>query len=474
MSLHLQGMRSNWVVAFIVALLTAATLASAQSPTTSPSDAATAPDQPLLKIEEIEQIVAPIALYPDSLLSQMFMASTYPLEIVQADRWAKENKDLKDKALTDALEKQTWDASVKSLVNFPQVLAMMSEKLDMTIKLGDAFIAQQADVMIAVQKLRGKAQAEGNLKSNEQQKVIVEAAPPADPTIVVQPHMFMVLGLIPHIRPIRITHRDTWHRTWSHSGWAWRSARRGDMRGETATGAAMTSISMSTATRTSTTTSTARSTSLKSRTDSPTGKPIAARGARMDARDKVDAAASSTIPNTAKVCPIVIREPLRNLAGPTSRGRLHRRATRTAGAPKPAGRTSPAEVPANSAAHKAPIAQVPAQGTAPGLPLARAGASPSTRPVPAQPPIDLPPSMVPIAAAAAPARPASAVSQAVPVLATPAPAGEAAHAAVDRTAADPAEADHAAAVDAAAAADGGNLNSNQRTTCVKTCKRTDR
>src|SRR5262249_41519970 len=111
-----------------------------------------------LKPEEIDQLIAPIALYPDSLLSQVFMASTYPVEVVQADRWAKENKTLKGDALATALEQQTWDPSVKSLVNFPDTLTMMSQKLDWTVKLGDAFLAQQKAVMDAVQKLRAKAQ----------------------------------------------------------------------------------------------------------------------------------------------------------------------------------------------------------------------------------------------------------------------------------------------------------------------------
>jgi hypothetical protein len=86
----------------------------------------------VFKSEEIEQLIAPIALYPDSLVSQILMASTYPLEVALADRWLKVNKTLKGDALTAALEQQTWDPSVKSLVNFPQVLGMMSEKLDMT------------------------------------------------------------------------------------------------------------------------------------------------------------------------------------------------------------------------------------------------------------------------------------------------------------------------------------------------------
>jgi len=129
---------------------------------------------PVFKPEELEQILAPIALYPDSLLAQIFMASTYPLEVVQADRWAKQNKDLKGDALTAALEKQQWDPSVKSLVNFPQVLAMMSEKLDWTQKLGDAFLAQQNDVMATVQTLRKRAADAGTLKTTKEQKVIVE------------------------------------------------------------------------------------------------------------------------------------------------------------------------------------------------------------------------------------------------------------------------------------------------------------
>jgi Protein of unknown function (DUF3300) len=138
------------------------------------------------KPEEIEQFVAPIALYPDSLVSQILMASTYPLEVVQADRWAKANKTLKGEALTRALEAQSWDPSVKSLVNFPQVLAAMSEKLDVTLKLGDAFLAQQKDVMNAIQRLRAKAQAQGNLKTTKEQTVIVEQ-PAAQTTVVEQP-----------------------------------------------------------------------------------------------------------------------------------------------------------------------------------------------------------------------------------------------------------------------------------------------
>src|ERR1044071_1537086 len=135
------------------------------------------------KPEEIDALVAPIALYPDSLVSQILIASTYPLEIVEADRFAKRNTSLKGDALTKALEAQSWDPSVKSLVNFPQVLAAMSEKLDVTQRLGDAFLAQQKDVLDAVQRLRAKAQAQGNLQTTKEQTVIVEQ-PAAQTTVI--------------------------------------------------------------------------------------------------------------------------------------------------------------------------------------------------------------------------------------------------------------------------------------------------
>jgi len=156
------------------------------------------------KQEELDQMLAPIALYPDSLLGQVLIASTYPLEIVQADRWSKANKNLKGDPLTAALEKQNWDPSVKSLVNFPQVLSMMSEKLDWTQKLGDAFLSQQKEVMDTVQKLRFKAKEAGNLKTTEQQKVIVQEkviiVEPASPQVIYVPayNPVVVYGVWPY------------------------------------------------------------------------------------------------------------------------------------------------------------------------------------------------------------------------------------------------------------------------------------
>jgi Protein of unknown function (DUF3300)/Chaperone of endosialidase len=135
---------------------------------------ATAPTQPLLKPAELDQLLAPIALHPDPLLSEVLVASTYPLEVVQADRWAKSNKALTGDALTAALAKQSWDDSVKSLVAVPSVLTMMSEQLDWTQKLGDAVLAQQADVMDAIQRLRTRARANGKLESTKEQTVTVK------------------------------------------------------------------------------------------------------------------------------------------------------------------------------------------------------------------------------------------------------------------------------------------------------------
>ena len=148
-------------------------------------------DQQVFKQEELDQILSPIALYPDSLLTQVLMASTYPLEVVEADRWAKKNKDMKGDALAKALEAQPWDPSVKSLVNFPPVLTMMSEKLDWTQKLGDAFLAQQEEVMGTIQNLRKKAEASGNLKTTKEQVVKVEKEviiiEPASPEVIYVP-----------------------------------------------------------------------------------------------------------------------------------------------------------------------------------------------------------------------------------------------------------------------------------------------
>jgi hypothetical protein len=126
---------------------------------------------------QIEQLVAPIALYPDSLLTQILMASTYPLEVVEAARWSRDNSTIKGEALQSAMQAQSWDPSVKALTAVPQTLEMMNDKIAWMEELGDAFLAQQQDVLGAVQKLRAEAQAAGNLQSTPQQIVTTAPAP---------------------------------------------------------------------------------------------------------------------------------------------------------------------------------------------------------------------------------------------------------------------------------------------------------
>jgi len=163
----------------------------AEAPLVDTYQQADVPAQPVFSVEQVEQMVAPIALYPDALLAQVLMAATYPIEVVQADQWLKKNRGLDDEALDSAVAAQPWDPSVKTLVFFPTVLERMAQDLAWTQDLGDAFLAQEADVMGAVQRLRRQAQDAGNLASNSQQivrthgsNIVVE---PADPTVVYVP-----------------------------------------------------------------------------------------------------------------------------------------------------------------------------------------------------------------------------------------------------------------------------------------------
>jgi Protein of unknown function (DUF3300) len=141
--------------------------------------------------EELTQMLAPIALYPDALAAQVLMASTYPLEVVEADRWRSQNKELKGDELDKVLLNKTWDPSVKSLCHFPDILRSMSDKLDQTRKLGDAFLGQEEEVMATIQELRGKARDQGNLKTTSEQKVIDESGTitiePANPEVIYVP-----------------------------------------------------------------------------------------------------------------------------------------------------------------------------------------------------------------------------------------------------------------------------------------------
>ena len=149
-------------------------VAQTSEPGNSPPAAPSQPSDQLLKPEQLEALVAPIALYPDDLLANVLAASTYPLEVVQADRWLKERKNLKGDALKTEVEKQAWDDSVKALASTADVLSMMSDKVDWTKNLGDAVLAQQPDVMDAIQRLRTKAYDNKKLVTTKQQKVSVQ------------------------------------------------------------------------------------------------------------------------------------------------------------------------------------------------------------------------------------------------------------------------------------------------------------
>ena len=167
--------RSTRALALAVSACLVMPIVQGQAPApAAPAAAPAAPAGAAVSQEELDKLLAPIALYPDALIAQILMASTYPLEIVEAARWSKSNPAVKDKALEEAMQKQAWDPAVKALAAVPQVLKQMNENLSWTQKLGDAFLADQKAVMTTVQTLRGKAQAAGNLKTTPEQVVKTE------------------------------------------------------------------------------------------------------------------------------------------------------------------------------------------------------------------------------------------------------------------------------------------------------------
>ena len=196
---HLEQARDTAMKAFIktvalmgLALLLPAPAGFAQDRPAVAPERPESPRRPAFRQEELDQMLAPIALYPDSLLSQVLMAATYPLEVVQAARWARANPGAKGADAVKATEPMNWDPSVKSLVAFPDVLAMMNERLEWTEQLGEAFLAQQPQVMDTIQGLRRRAEEAGNLESDERMAVtrrddyvMIE---PADPQMVYVPY----------------------------------------------------------------------------------------------------------------------------------------------------------------------------------------------------------------------------------------------------------------------------------------------
>jgi Protein of unknown function (DUF3300) len=159
--------------------------------------------------DQLDSLVAPIALYPDPMLAQTLAASTYPLELIQLQQWLLKNPGLKDKALADAVAKEPWDPSIQALAGLPEVVKRLADDIQWTTDLGNAFLAQQSDVMDAVQRMRKKAQDTGNLKSTEQQKVetkVIEnksviVVEQADPQVVYVPSYDPVVVYGPPVYP---------------------------------------------------------------------------------------------------------------------------------------------------------------------------------------------------------------------------------------------------------------------------------
>src|SRR5262245_20763141 len=172
MAIHFRSFwRKSVAVMTTVVLIQSVTLAAVQDQQASAQASAAEGQAPKIPNDQLDSLVAPIALYPDPLLAQALVASTYPLELIQLKQWLDKHKDLKDKALVDALAKQPWDPSVQAMAALPDAVTRLTEVIGWTTDLGNAFLAQQSDVMDAVQRMRAKAKATGNLKSNEQMKV---------------------------------------------------------------------------------------------------------------------------------------------------------------------------------------------------------------------------------------------------------------------------------------------------------------
>jgi hypothetical protein len=162
--------------------------AQATEPATAPAAETTAPEPEAPKIpnDQLDSLVAPIALYPDALLAQTLAASTYPLEVIQLQQWLEKNKTLKGKALVDAVAKQPWDPSVQSMAALPDAVKRLAGNIQWTADLGNAFLAQQQDVMDAVQRMRAKAQGKGTLKSSKEQTVETQKVQGDKEVIVIQ------------------------------------------------------------------------------------------------------------------------------------------------------------------------------------------------------------------------------------------------------------------------------------------------
>src|SRR6266536_1189192 len=182
------GERFRSVIAIVCAALlpSISSVALAQTPEAQSQVMTTTKEAPKIPNDQLDSLVAPIALYPDQLLSQTLVASTYPLEMIQLQQWLDKNKNLKDQALASAVQKENWDPSIQAMAAFPDVVKRLADDIQWTTDLGNAFLAQESDVMDAVQRMRVKAHSKGTLKTSAQQKVETQTVEGGKQVIVVQ------------------------------------------------------------------------------------------------------------------------------------------------------------------------------------------------------------------------------------------------------------------------------------------------
>ena len=196
MERHSVRLRFQKVVSISCALVLAGTMAFAQAPMPPQAQAQSQPQGQTFGPQQLDNLVAPIALYPDPMLGQVLAASTYPVELVEAQQWLQANGNLHGQDLINAAKQQSWDASVQALVAMPDVLTRLNQDIHWTTDLGNAFLAQPADVMAAVQRLRARAQSNGKLQTNQQETVTTQTQngqqaieiQPADPQVMYVPN----------------------------------------------------------------------------------------------------------------------------------------------------------------------------------------------------------------------------------------------------------------------------------------------
>jgi hypothetical protein len=215
-----RGLIFRYLTAMVCSICLIPGEAPANMQTTGATQQSSPPKEQAAKIppEQLDSLVAPIALYPDPLLAQTLAACTYPLELIQLQQWLAKNPNLKDKALADAVAKQPWDPSVQAMAGLPEVVKRLADDIQWTTDLGNAFLAQQSDVMDAVQRMRKKAQDKGNLTSTEQQKVetkVVEqktviVIEQSDPQVVYVPSYDPVIVYGPPVYPYPPIYYPPW------------------------------------------------------------------------------------------------------------------------------------------------------------------------------------------------------------------------------------------------------------------------